>query len=120
VDDSEEHRYSISRLLARAGFEVLEAANGTEAVRQAIEMKPELVLLDIRLPDMDGCDVCKALKENPETATISVVHITAAGRDPEAAIRSAEAGANEYVPHPIAPKLLVHRIRELIQLRYLQ
>ena len=119
VDDSEEHRYSLSRLLARAGFDVSEAQNGTEAIRQAMEIKPDLVLLDIRLPDASGYDVCKALKENPETAGISVVHITAAERDPGAASRSAQVGADEYLAYPVEPKRLIHRIRELIQLRYL-
>lgn len=120
VDDIEEHRYSISRVLARAGFEVSDAATGTEAIRKAIEFKPELVLLDIHLPDVNGYNVCKALKENPETAQIAVVHITASDKSVEAALHSAVVGADEYLTHPIVPNRLIHQLRELLQLRYLE
>jgi CheY-like chemotaxis protein len=120
VDDVEEHRYSMSRLLARAGFEVSEAASGTDAIRQALETQPELILLDIHLPDLSGYDVCKALRETPETSQISVVHITACDKSPEAALKSANAGADEYLTYPIVPQRVIHRIRELLQLRYLK
>jgi CheY-like chemotaxis protein len=120
VDDVEAHRYSISRLLARAGFVVTDAATGAEAIRQAIEDQPELVLLDIHLPDATGYDVCEKLKQSPETANIAVVHITASDKGEEAAMRSATVGADEYLTYPIVPKRLIHRIRELLQLRYLQ
>jgi DNA-binding response OmpR family regulator len=120
VDDREAQRYSLSRALALAGFDVSEAKNGIEAIRQCIDLKPDLVLLDIRLPDINGFDVCRALKENSETGSISVLHITAADRNQDDQIRSAEVGADDYVTHPIAPKQLAHRIRELVQLKYLQ
>ncbi len=119
VDDVEEHRYSISRLLARAGFEVSEASTGVEALRRALESQPELVLLDIHLPDMDGYDVCVTLKSNPETSRIAVIHVTASDRSPESAMRSAKAGADEYLTYPVIPSRLIHRIRELLQQRYL-
>jgi CheY-like chemotaxis protein len=120
VDDVEEHRYSISRLLARAGFEVSEAGTGAEALRQAIEEQPELVLLDIHLPDITGYDVCNKLKESPQTAQIAVVHITASDASPQAAAHSANVGADEFLTHPIVPSRLIHRIRELLQQRYLE
>jgi CheY-like chemotaxis protein len=119
VDDIEQHRYSISRVLARAGFEVSEAATGKEAIHEAIKSQPELILLDIHLPDFSGYDVCKVLKEAPETAGITVVHITASDKSVEAALQSARVGADEYLTHPIVPTRLIHRIRELLQLRYL-
>ncbi len=120
VDDVEPHRYSISRLLARSGFEVLEAATGREAVQRAIESKPELVLLDIHLPDITGYDVCQELKKNPDTALVSVVHITASDTSPESELRSANAGADAFLTHPILPARLIHRIRELLQAKYLR
>lgn len=120
VDDTEPHRYSISRLLARAGFEVVEAATGAEAVRKAVTDKPELVLLDIYLPDTDGYQICKDLKENPETARTSVIHITASDRSPESEVRSASVGADAFLTYPILPARLIHQIRELLQAKYLR
>lgn len=120
VDDTDSYRYSLSRLLTHAGFKVSEAANGTDAIRLAIDLKPDLVLLDIHMPDKDGYDVCKALKENSETSGIKVLHLTAAERNSLDAMRSAAAGADDYLAQPIAPNALVYRVRELIQLGYLQ
>lgn len=120
VDDVEQHRYSISRVLARAGFEVSEAETGKEALTKALEIQPDLILLDIHLPDVNGYDVCKELRRMPETARIAVVHITASDKSAEAAMRSANVGADEYLTHPIVPKRLVHRIRELLQMKYLE
>ncbi len=119
VDDVEEHRYSLSRLFAHAGFEVSEAATGTDALRIAIESKPDLILLDIHLPDGNGYEVCAALRKNPETARITVVHVTNSDFGPDSALRSANAGADAYIPFPFPPKKLVERSRELLQLRYL-
>jgi DNA-binding response OmpR family regulator len=98
---------------------VSEAATGKEAIHEAIKSQPELILLDIHLPDFSGYDVCKVLKEAPETAGITVVHITASDKSVEAALQSARVGADEYLTHPIVPTRLIHRIRELLQLRYL-
>lgn len=120
VDDVESHRYSITRLLTRAGFAVSEAATGAEAVRKALESHFDLVLLDIHLPDQSGYDVCESLRERPETAKIAVVHITASDKSEEAARKSASVGADEYLTYPIVPRRLLHRIRELLQLQYLQ
>ena len=120
VDDVEEHRYSVSRLFTHAGFEVSEAANGTDALRMALESKPDLILLDIHLPDRDGYDVCATLRNNPETARITIVHVTSSAVAADSAQRSANAGADDYIPLPVAPKKLVQRARELMQLRYLE
>ena len=89
VDDVEEHRYSITRLFGHAGFKVSEAATGADALRKAIEEKPDLILLDIHLPDTTGFDVCAALKQNPDTAQITVVHLTASATD-DAAINEVD------------------------------
>ncbi len=119
VDDVEEHRYSLTRLFAHAGFDVSEANSGNDAIRSALESKPDMILLDIRLPDVDGYDVCAALKRNPETAKITVIHVTSLATDPDSALRSAEAGADDYIAYPVVPSTLVKRARELLQRRYL-
>jgi len=120
VDDVEAHRYSITRLFARAGFEVTEAGTGCDALRLALESKPDVILLDIHLPDKDGFDVCAELKSNPETARITILHVTSSATDSDSAIRSKEVGADDYIAYPIAPSNLVRRVREVLQLRYLQ
>lgn len=120
VDDSEPHRYSISKYLAHSGFEVLEAATGLDALRRAIEDRPELVLLDIHLPDVDGYGVCTELRKNPDTSQLSVIHITASDYSPDGILRSANAGADAFVTHPIAPDALVQRIRDVLQAKYLR
>ena len=120
VDDVETHRYSISRVLSHAGFEVKEATTGNEALQRAIAERPELVLLDIHLPDIDGYEVCHRLKSNPDTAEITVVHITASDKRPEAVRESSRAGADLYLTYPVSPSRLIHRLRSLLQLKYLQ
>jgi CheY-like chemotaxis protein len=68
VDDVEEHRYSISRLFSRAGFKVIEAGTGRDAIRKAKEAKPDLILMDVNLPDMNGFTACSQIRSDPETS----------------------------------------------------
>ena len=120
VDDVESHRYSISRLLAHAGFDVTEASTGAEAMQHAVQTKPELILLDIHLPDTDGYRVCAALKQGQETAKIPVMHVTSSEAAGDLAIRSAQSGAEACVAYPVQPKQLVARVCEVLQLTYLR
>jgi CheY-like chemotaxis protein len=114
VDDDEIQRYAISRLLSQAGFTVREAATGNEALRLATS-KPDLILLDINLPDISGFEVCKRLKASPETATIPVVHLTNTYRDEASKAMSRELGAEEYVTHPVEPGQLFSKLRAIIE-----
>ncbi len=118
VDDVESHRYSLTRLLTHAGFEVSAAGTGEEAMRQAVENPPDLIVLDINLPGMNGFDVCKELKERPETAHVTVVHLTASSANPEAAARSLSVGADEFMTEPFVPAQLIARLRSLVQAKY--
>jgi DNA-binding response OmpR family regulator len=120
VDDDESHRYSITRLLKREGFEVMEASTGAQAVKMTEQLKPDVVLLDVRLPDLDGYDVCQKLKANPETSHVSVVHITAYDDTVEGRILSEQSGADEFLSHPIGPDGLIVRLRSVLQHKYLQ
>jgi DNA-binding response OmpR family regulator len=119
VDDVESHRYSVTRLLQHAGFDVTGAETGAEALAEAINHPPDLVLLDINLPDMNGFDVCRQLKESPETAKVTVVHLTASSGTPEAAAKSATVGADEFLTQPFIPAELIARLRSLLQAKYL-
>jgi CheY-like chemotaxis protein len=119
VDDVESHRYSVTRLLKHAGFEVCNASTGAEAIAQALDESPDLVLLDIHLPDMNGFEVCRRLKESPATAATTVVHLTATAVDPDSAKQSMQAGADGFMTEPFIPAELIARLRSFIQVRYL-
>lgn len=120
VDDVEEHRYSMSRLLTQAGFDLSEAATGEQALQMARSLKPDLILLDIHLPDRDGFAVCAALKADPETARITVVHVTSSAKSAESETKSRQVGADGYIPFPVVPSAFITRARELLQLQFLK
>lgn len=112
VDDSEIPRYTVSRILRHAGFNVQEAATGEEALTLA-KAVPDLILLDINLPDISGFEVCRRLKAAPETAGIPVVHLTNIYRDHDSRELSLRLGANDYLTHPVEPEPLVALLRKL-------
>lgn len=99
VDDNLEHRYAITRVLSEAGFEVIEAGTGTEALDRA-RLRPSLIILDINLPDMLGFDVCRQLKTNPVTREIPVIHMSATYPTQAADVESKDSGADRFVCHP--------------------
>jgi CheY-like chemotaxis protein len=120
VDDVDLHRYSISRLLSHAGFSVLEASTAHDAMRIAEESKPDLLLLDINLPDSTGYDVCRRLKCNPLTSSISVIHLTASDKGDEGLARSQQSGADLFLSHPFNPETLISHVRSVLQVKYLR
>src|SRR5512143_1939067 len=88
-----------------AGFEVVTASNGEEAVQKAAREMPDLALLDVRMPRMTGYDACRAIKARPKLKDISVVFLAAKGQDSGIAA-GMQAGAEEYLLHPFAPDQL--------------
>ncbi len=96
--------------LAHAGFNVISAQDGTEALTRASQEKPDLVLLDIILPDMDGIAVCRQLKEAPPTAHIPVIIISARG-DSEHRAAAAAAGAEQYITKPFNPAEIIALVK---------
>ncbi|WP_420130387.1 response regulator [Longimicrobium sp.] len=106
VEDSDAIRDAFTILLEDAGYTVLGAENGTDALRLAEERVPDLVLLDMGLPDMTGLDVVRRMKAEPHTASIAVVAVT--GRDEEADRRAClAAGCAAYVVKPVNTQKLV-------------
>src|SRR5688572_27539733 len=83
VNDSEAVRYMISRMLKNAGFTVIEAATGAEALALIERELPRLVVLDIKLPDTNGLDICRRIKARPETQSVKVLHTSAIFVAPE-------------------------------------
>jgi len=115
VDDNEGSRYAVTRVLELAGFEVGEAANGEQALRMARDLQPDLVLLDINLPDIKGFEVCRRLKLASETSAIPVMHITASyGRGADQ-VKGLDAGAEAYLVEPVDPEVLVATIKAVLR-----
>ncbi len=111
VDDYEPHRYALSRILQKAGFDVLTAATGAETLAQAAAAHPDLILLDIGLPDIDGLEVCKQLKANADTKRIPVIFITATHPEEFFVLESQKNGAIGFFTYPLDSELLVGVIR---------
>lgn len=118
VDDDEGSRYAVTRILQHAGFDVGEAANGEEAVRFAHDYRPDLVLLDVNLPDISGFEVCRRLKAAPETWNIPVMHISASSSKSSDLVSGLEAGAEAYLVEPVEPEVLVATIRAVLRARH--
>jgi signal transduction histidine kinase len=115
VDDNDALRYSLSRTLQGGGYRVIEACNGAEALRLA-EQCPDLITLDVRLPDLDGFEVCRRLKANPTTAHIPVLHISATFTDKEYRVRGLES-ADGYLAEPISREELLATVGSLLRLK---
>jgi PAS domain S-box-containing protein len=117
VDDNAPNRYIKSRTLRAAGFEVIEAGTGQGAIDVVYERRPDLVLLDIKLPDISGLDVCRRLKEDARTRHIPIVHISATFVTPADEAVSLEAGADIYLAEPVGTQELASAVRTLLRLR---
>ncbi len=118
VDDEPDNLNLLVRLFRRHGCEVIPAANGTDALRLAGEIKPDLVLLDVMLPDVNGRDVCRAIKSNPALADVFVALISSIEISPDSTVAGLECGADEYITRPMGNKELVARVDALIRIRH--
>jgi PAS domain S-box-containing protein len=116
VDDTEANRYALTRHLDRAGFRVLEAGNGEDALRFALQ-NPDLIILDIKLPDMLGYEVCRILKSDARTAAIPVLHVSATFRLSSDKVLGLESGADGFLTGPVEPEELLANVRLLLRLR---
>ena len=116
VDDTEAARYAKSRVLSRAGFRIIEAANGEDAISLAKTEKPNLILLDTRLPDINGFEVCRRLKSEVETVSIAILQTSASFITTVDKINGIECGADNYLFEPIEPDELIVNIKALLRL----
>ena len=113
AEDEPDIRELVAFMLRFAGYEVMAASNGEEAVQAAAREVPDLVLLDVRMPRMTGYDACRIMKANPDLHDVPIVFLSAKGQ--EAEIQSGlEAGAEEYLLKPFSPDELTNRVRTIL------
>ena len=117
VDDSETNRYVVARMLQNAGFNVTEATNGTDGLASAIEQQPDLVILDVKLPDISGFEVCRQIKTHPATATIPVLHLSASFVESRDKAQGLDQGADAYLAQPVEAIELIATVRALLRIR---
>lgn len=115
-DDTVETRYTKTRVLRQSGYEVIECSTGGEALQKARELMPDLVLLDVQLPDMSGLDVCRRIKEDAVTGIIPVIQISATFVTKDAAQEALKHGADIYLTEPLEPKELETVVSVLLRL----
>lgn len=116
IDDEEDIREILSYNLQKEGYQVFQASTGREGIDLAISNKPDLVLLDVMMPEMDGIEVCQTLRENPKTKDVSICFLTARNED-YSQIAGLDAGADDYVSKPVKPKVLSSRIKAILRRR---
>lgn len=116
VDDEVDILKLLSFNLKKAGFNVIEAKDGPEAIELALRTPPDLVLLDIMLPNMEGTEVLKALKKEATTADIPVIMLTAKGEEFDR-ILGLELGAEDYITKPFSPREVILRVKAVLKRR---
>jgi len=116
VDDNDALRYTVARALRGGGYKVIEARTGSEALTLAATF-PDLITLDLNLPDLDGFEICRRLKSDPKTSHIPVLHISATYVDPEHRIRGLEGGADAYLAEPISGDELLATVAALLRMK---
>ena len=114
VDDEEDILELVKYNLEREGYLVDCVETGEEAIERATAIRPDGILLDLMLPGVDGIEVCRELRKNPDTRTIPIIVMTAKGEEADV-VSGLEVGADDYVPKPFSTKVLIARLRALLR-----
>lgn len=113
IEDQEDNRQIVRDLMTASGYELLEATTGEEGIEAAARERPDLILMDIQLPGIDGYEVTRRIKANPQLKQIPIIAVTSyalSGDDKKAFA----AGCDGYVTKPYSPRLLLAKIREYL------
>jgi two-component system alkaline phosphatase synthesis response regulator PhoP len=113
VDDEEDVLELVRYNLEKSGYKVITATSGEEAMTEARGKTPDLIILDLMLPGMDGLEVCRQLKSDIKTERIPIVMLTAKGEETDI-VTGLELGADDYITKPFSPKVLIARLRRLL------
>lgn len=114
VDDEPDVVEILSYNLARQNYQVFKAYNGSDGLKVAHEVLPDLVIMDIRMPGINGIETCRQMKQDAETKSIPVLFLTADG-DEYTTMNAIEAGGDHFITKPIRPQILMGMIAELIR-----
>ncbi len=117
VDDTEANRYAVVRHLRKAGYAVSEATDGRKALALVAGTPPDLMILDIRMPDMDGFEVVRRIRADPRTTHLPILHVSASFTDPASQAQGLDGGADGYLTHPVEPMVLLASVRALLRAR---
>lgn len=114
VEDEKDIIKMLEYNLKKEGFKVIDARDGEDALDLALREYPDLILLDLMLPGMDGLEVCKALKKEAKTSSIPIIMLTAKGQESDKVV-GLELGADDYITKPFSPRELVARIKAVLR-----
>ena len=114
VDDEPDILEIVGYNLSSEGYQVITAENGIEAVKKAKKEKPQLIILDVMMPEMDGIEACEQIRKNPDLSDTIITFLTARGED-YSQLAGFDAGADDYITKPIKPKVLVSKVKALLR-----
>ena len=116
VEDEEDIQELFAHVLKQEGFRVSMSGSGEDALRLLERSAPDLVLLDLMLPGIDGLGVCRRMKEHPATRQVPIIMVTAKGEESDI-VAGLELGADDYIPKPFSPRVLLARVRSVLRRR---
>ncbi len=114
VEDEEDIQELVGYNLLKEGYQVAGVASGEDALRTVASKTPDLILLDIMLPGLDGLKVCRKLKENPKFESIPIIMLTAKGEEPDI-VAGLNMGADDYITKPFSPRVLLARVQAVLR-----
>lgn len=118
VDDEDDILDFLSYNLKKEGYEAYKSHNGKDAIKKALEIKPQLIIMDIMMPEMDGVEACKLLKEYEELENTMIAFLTARSEE-YSEIACLEAGADDFIKKPVKPRLFITHVKALLRRHYL-